>query len=152
MAPTTYELSGSNDLWVGEMSGACLSSWMMTSWRRRPQMVARLVGYSHMGIPTRSLRRAETHVAVHTKSSLLLSDFKQNCNVSTNFSKNTEYKISRKFIQKFSSCSIRIVGQTDKHCEANMYIFAAFSRERLIITSVWFLQCVCVNLQVPHNP
>jgi hypothetical protein len=47
-----------------------------------------------------------------------LSDFKQNSNVSTDFSKISDYKISWKSIQQFPSCCMWICWQTDRHDEA----------------------------------
>jgi hypothetical protein len=53
------------------------------------------------------------------KCMLLLSDFDQTWNVSTDFSKTLQYKISWKSVQPFSSCYIR----TDRQDEAYSRIF-----------------------------
>jgi hypothetical protein len=49
---------------------------------------------STLGIPALSLERREMHVGLHVKCMLLLSDFDQTWNVSTDFSKTLQYKIS----------------------------------------------------------
>jgi hypothetical protein len=48
-------------------------------------VVARLTGNTPVGIPTKSLLRSETHVGLHLKCPLLLSDLNQNWNVLTGF-------------------------------------------------------------------
>jgi hypothetical protein len=64
-----------------------------------------------------SLRVAETPVGLHVKCALLLSDFNQNWNLWTRFSKTLQYQISRNSEQPFSTCYNRTDGQTQRNCE-----------------------------------
>jgi hypothetical protein len=69
--------------------------------------------------PTQSLRRAETQVGLHVKCPLLLFDSNQKSKVSTNFIKTTQYQISLKSVQLFSSRFMRRLtdGQSDFKCK-----------------------------------
>jgi hypothetical protein len=74
------------------------------------------------GFPAQSETRAETHVGLHVKCQLLLTNFNQNCRMSTNFSENLSYQNSLK--KPFSGSGV----VTDEYirCGINEHIFSAF--------------------------
>jgi hypothetical protein len=59
-----------------------------------------------LACPTQSVSGAETHVSLHVKCPLLLSDFNQIWNVSKSF-RAPRYQISQKYDQRFSSPNMR---------------------------------------------
>jgi hypothetical protein len=76
------------------------------------------------GFQTQLLPPAETRVALHAKRPFLY-DFNQNWNVSTNFSKTSQYKITLKSVERFSGYSMR----ADRHGEPTSRIYASFCCE-----------------------
>jgi hypothetical protein len=64
--------------------------------------------------------KKKRNAVLHVECSLLFVDFSQNWNMSTCFSKPTQYKISWKSVQRFLSCYMRMY----EHGEANRCIYA----------------------------
>jgi hypothetical protein len=98
-------------IFVGRGRSAwCLCGWVKTSSRGIPHVVARLAVDS---APSHFRAQDSMHVGLREMCQLLLSDFKQNWNLSTNFSKTPQYEISWSSIQQLSSFYMRRDRQTD---------------------------------------
>jgi hypothetical protein len=87
-----------------------LSGLMMTSENSPAWLCAscNLVGDSQ-----KTLLCNEMHVCPHAKCPLLLSNFNQNWNVSTDLVKLPQYEVSHKSVQQFSTCCMQQMDKTD---------------------------------------
>jgi hypothetical protein len=63
----------------------------------------------------------ETHVGDHVKCATFLSDFNQNCNVSTIFSETPQYEILWKSVQQFSMYVLCIYGSSKDAVDTSDY-------------------------------
>jgi hypothetical protein len=83
------ELLGGNDFCAGRVCCWVMSSWRLCGLLMIPGVTK--VTITAWGFPPLLFPHAEKYVGLHTKCSLLLSDFNQNWNVLTNFSKIPKY-------------------------------------------------------------
>jgi hypothetical protein len=128
VASVTSDLSKVSDLNVGGVSDGCMGdnvikedspTWQRAGWGF-PMRVSPAGNFppSHF--------RAQTYVVLYVKFPLLLFDLNSNWKVSTTFRKATQYQISWKSVQQFSSFYMR----SDRHGEVGRRILAKFRCER----------------------
>jgi hypothetical protein len=70
------------------------------------------------GLSSQPPPRAETHVNIHVKFLLLLSDFNQNWHVMTNFNMTPIHQITRKSFHRVSCFYMRVYRRTDSYDRA----------------------------------
>lgn len=100
-------------------------SWQSV-WRLSGSLVT--TGIPKMVDVTKLIPRTEKRASLHTMYPLLFSDFNQNRNVRTNFTKTLQHQISWQSVGLYSSSCI---WRADRHGEYNRRMFATLLRTHI---------------------